>query len=71
VPGTPRCCTCAVNRLDGWKFGIGDAYAALPWARAYDGFLTDWAKLVKALSRFAWRLTGDRSSRTQRRPRPR
>ena len=20
-----------VNALDGWKFGIGDAYAALPW----------------------------------------
>ncbi|GAB2762458.1 hypothetical protein [Nocardioides pakistanensis] len=56
----------SVNRLDGWKFGIGDAYAALPWARAYDGFLTDWAKLVKALSRFAWRLTGDKSSRARK-----
>lgn len=55
-----------VNRLDGWKFGVGDAYAALPWARAYDGFLTDWAKLVKALSRFAWRLTGDKSSRARK-----
>lgn len=55
----------AVNRLDGWKWGIGDAYAALPWARAYDGFLTDWAKLVKALSKFAWRLTGDKSPRAR------
>lgn len=56
----------SVNRLDGQKWGIPDAYAALPWARAYDGFLTDWAKLVKALSRFAWRLTGDKSSRTRK-----
>jgi len=56
----------AVNRLDGWKWGIPDAYAALPWARAYDGFLTDWAKLVKALSRFAWRLTGDKGSKARR-----
>ena len=55
----------SANRLDGWKFGVGDAYAALPWARAYEGFLTDWAKLVKALSRFAWRLTGDKSSRAR------
>ena len=55
----------SVNRLDGWKFGVGDAYAALPWARAYDGFLTDWAKLVKALSRFAWRLTGDKGSKAR------
>lgn len=56
----------AVNRLDGWKWGIPDAYAALPWARAYDGFLTDWAKLVKSLSRFAWRLTGDRASKARK-----
>jgi hypothetical protein len=56
----------SVNRLDGWLFGIGDAYAALPWARMYQDFLVDWAKLVKALSRFAWRLSGDRSSRAQK-----
>lgn len=56
----------AVNRLDGAKWGVPDAYAALPWARAYEGFLTDWAKLMKSLSRFAWRLTGDRASKAQR-----
>lgn len=44
-----------VNRLDGWKFGIGDAYAALPFARLYRDFLADWATLVKALSQFAFR----------------
>lgn len=46
-----------VNGLAGWDFGIGDAFAALPWARGYKEFLEDWAKLVKALSRFAWRTT--------------
>jgi len=55
----------AVNDLDGWDYGIGDAFAAIAWARAYKDFLEDWAKLVKALSRFAWRLTGDRKSKAQ------
>lgn len=54
-----------VNDIEGWKFGIGDAFAALPWARMYSEFLTDWARVVKALSKFAWRLTGDRSSKAQ------
>lgn len=56
----------AVNRLDGWTWGIPDVYASLPWARAYEGFLNDWARLTKALSRFAWRLTGDRASKVQK-----
>ena len=46
-----------VNDLEGWRFGIPDAYAAVDWARAYKEFLEDWAKLVKALSRYAWRTT--------------
>lgn len=46
-----------VNDLEGWRFGVGDAYAAVDWARAYKEFLEDWARLVKALSRFAWRTT--------------
>jgi hypothetical protein len=46
-----------VNGLSGWQFGIGDAFAAIPWAKAYKEFLEDWAKLVKSLSRFAWRLS--------------
>lgn len=46
-----------VGGLLGWKFGIPDSYAAIDWAAAYREFLTDWARLVKALSRFAWRLT--------------
>lgn len=46
-----------VNGLQGQKWGLGDAFAALPWARSYSEFLTDWATLVKALSQFAWRLS--------------
>ncbi|GAA0402995.1 hypothetical protein GCM10009530_63710 [Microbispora corallina] len=46
-----------VGGHDGWKFGLADCYAAIDWAQAYKDFLTDWARLVKALSRFAWRLT--------------
>jgi len=55
----------SVNRLDGWAFGIGDAYAAITWARAYRDFLADWATLVKALSQFAFRLSR-KGSKAQR-----
>lgn len=55
----------SVNRLDGTKWGIPDAFAAISWARAYEGFLTDWARLMRALSKFAWRLSGDKSSKAQ------
>lgn len=55
----------SVNRLDGTTWGVPDAFAAIGFARGYEGFLTDWARLVKALSRFAWRMTGDKSSRTR------
>lgn len=47
----------SVNGLADWKFGVPDSYAAIDWAQAYKQFLTDWAQLVKALSRFAWKLT--------------
>lgn len=46
-----------VNGLADWKFGVPDSYAAVDWANAYREFLTDWAQLVRSLSRFAWRLT--------------
>ncbi|EFQ82714.1 hypothetical protein HMPREF0063_11923 [Aeromicrobium marinum DSM 15272] len=44
-----------VNGLDTWDFGIGDAFASLPWAKGYTDFLTDWARLMKALSRYAFK----------------
>jgi hypothetical protein len=55
----------SVNGLEGWAFGVGDAYSAIGFARMYQEFLVDFAKLVKALSKFAWRLTGDKSSKVR------
>jgi hypothetical protein len=55
-----------VNRLDGWKYGVPDAYASIAWARMYRDFLVDWAGLTKALSKIAWKATGDTRSRAQR-----
>lgn len=49
------------------KWGIPDAYAALPWARAYKEFLEDWATLMKSLSRIAWRTSSKRSAAQQAR----
>lgn len=53
-----------VNRpTSGTPFGVPDTWAALPWARGYKEFLTDWAGLVKALSKFAFRMTAKNGSR--------
>lgn len=46
-----------VNRPHGWQRGIPDAYAAIDWARAYKEFLEDWARLMRSLSRYAWKTT--------------
>lgn len=48
-----------VNDLDGWQYGLGDTFSIAPWARAYRDFLSDWAKLMRSLSQFAWRATAD------------
>lgn len=53
------------NQLTGTRWGIGDAYAALPWAKAYSGFLDDWARLTKALSKIAWTLSSGSKSKAQ------
>ncbi len=58
-----------VGDLEGWQRGVPDAYAAVDWARAYKEFLEDWARLVKSLSKFAWRLTAKGAQRTQARTR--
>lgn len=49
-----------------WKFGIGDAYAALPWARRYTEFLENWATLTKSLSRIAWQATAKSKAQAKR-----
>lgn len=58
-----------VGALKGWKYGLGAVYAAVDWAQAYKEFLTDWARLIKALSRFAWRLTSKGSKQAAARAR--
>ena len=55
-----------VNALSGWQWGVGDAYAALPWARAHKEFLEDWALLVKALSRIAYQISGKKVPDSQK-----
>jgi hypothetical protein len=43
-----------VNAGRGWKYGIGDSYAAIPWALSHKGFLEDWSLLMKALAKIAY-----------------
>lgn len=40
-----------------WKFGVSELYAALDWAKAYKGFLENWATIVAAYARFAFKVT--------------
>ena len=47
----------SVNRLSDMKFGVSEVYAALDWARAYKEFLENWATIVKAYARFAWKIS--------------
>ncbi len=47
----------SVNRLSDMQFGVSEIYAALDWAKAYKEFLEDWATIIRAYSRFAWKLT--------------
>lgn len=48
-------------------WGVPDALAAIPFARSYKEFLEDWATLMKALSRIAWRMSGKRRAGQQAR----
>lgn len=45
-----------VNRRAGRIFGIPDALPAIPWAHAYNEYLKDGSRMLKALSMFAWQL---------------
>lgn len=55
-----------VNALSGQQFGVGDAYAAVPWARAHKEFLEDWALLCKALSRIAYQTSAKKTADSQK-----
>lgn len=54
-----------VNAGSGWKFGIGDSYAAIPWALSHKGFLEDWALLMKALAKIAYTTTSKTAGQAQ------
>lgn len=45
-----------VNRRSGQIWGVPDAFPALPWAHAYNEYLKDGSRMLKALSMFAWQL---------------
>jgi hypothetical protein len=45
-----------VNRRAGTIWGVPDAMPAVPWAHAYNEFLKDGSRMLKALSMFAWQL---------------
>jgi hypothetical protein len=55
-----------VNDLEGWLWGIGDTYAALPYARAYKEFIEDWVLLVKSLSKIAYQAVPKKGLESQR-----
>lgn len=55
----------AVNQLKGQLWGTADVFSAVPWARGYSEFLNDWARLMKALSRIAYRVSGKNASQSQ------
>jgi len=44
------------NALGDHRFGVSEIYAAHDWARAYNEFLSNWATIVRALARFAWKV---------------
>jgi hypothetical protein len=52
----------SVNRPSGSSRGVPDAFAAVAWARHYKEFLEQWATLMRALARYAWKTKtrGDR-----------
>lgn len=45
-----------VNRRAGHMWGTPDAFPALPWAHAYNEYLKDGSRMLKALAMFAWQL---------------
>jgi len=45
-----------VNRRAGQIWGVPDAFPALPWAHAYNEYLKDGSRMLKALAMFAWQL---------------
>ena len=51
-----------VGAFSDWKWGMSEHLAAQDWAIAYKSFLEDWASIVKAYRRFAWRYSGAKTA---------
>jgi hypothetical protein len=45
-----------VNKRVGTVWGVPDCLSAFPWANAYNEYLKDGSRILKALSMFAWQL---------------
>lgn len=56
VDGKYRMFASKVNRRAGQIWGVPDGFSALPWAHAYNEYLKDGSRMLKALSMFAWQL---------------
>lgn len=48
---------CAVNSIGEAPWGVPDVWGAIDWARAYGEYLSAWAGLMKALARYAFKVT--------------
>lgn len=46
-----------VGGLSTMRFGVPETYSGLDWARAYKEFLEDWATIVRAYAKFAFKAT--------------
>jgi hypothetical protein len=46
-----------IGGFSNWKFGVPEVYDLLDWAKAYKEFLEDWASIVRAYRRFAFKMT--------------
>lgn len=53
------------DKLKHQQWGTARAFSAIPWARAYTEFLSNWAKLMKALARIAYRAKSSKNSHSQ------
>lgn len=49
--------------LPGMKFGLPEFYSVFNWATAYKGILENFATILKAYARIAWKLTGQKSEK--------
>lgn len=56
VTYTSRIAAHSVNKQAGWKWGVPDLLSVVFWAKAHKEFLENQATLVKAYSRFAWKV---------------